>query len=436
MGGVRTLKRSVGTRPAVVLAMAVVLAGACGRGSEGQEAGRRDRALERKVEALLPELERLSHLPARQAPGVRRASAATLERYLLERLDAEYPGDTLERIALAYRTFGLLPDTVDLRGLLVDLLLEQTVGYYDPARDVLFIREEASQEMLDAVVVHELVHALQDQVADLDSLLKQAGGNDARTAAQAAMEGHAMVAMLAQQAAALTGGSVSVTDLPELSPDMAGLLVSSSAYPQLATAPAIVREPLLFLYLGGARYVQRLWRGRSDEPVPFGEWLPESTEQLLHTQAILGERDRPTPLAVAGPPASWTTRYASDLGELELRIYFEEHLQDEREAERAAAGWDGDAYALLSDGEALVLVWYTAWDSEADAQEFGDAYRRVFGRRFGEAGGSAAQLVGGGRWARVESLTLAGVPVVRVVEGPEGTELPIVPEARLAEPGW
>jgi len=122
------------------LALAVVVAGlglACGRDSQGQEAGRRDPELDRKGEEMLPRVAEFAHLPAQGMPAARRADAATLEAYLLERIEAEYPGDMLENVALAYQTFGLLPDTVDLRALLVDLLLEQAVGYYDPARDVL-----------------------------------------------------------------------------------------------------------------------------------------------------------------------------------------------------------------------------------------------------------------------------------------------------------
>jgi hypothetical protein len=155
---------------------------ACSRDTEGQEPGRQDSDLDSRVEELLPKIEEYSGLPMKRVPAVRRADSETLEAYLLERLEAEYPGDELEDLASAYRAFGLIPDTLDVRRLLVDLLLEQAIGYYDPVRDVLFIRDEATGPMLDAVIVHELVHALQDQQADLDSLTHSVAGNDARSA--------------------------------------------------------------------------------------------------------------------------------------------------------------------------------------------------------------------------------------------------------------
>lgn len=404
------------------------------RGADGQST-HADPELEARVEALLPKVAELSGLEVQHVPAVQRASRETLEKYLVDRLDAQYPGDSLESVELAYRAFGLLPDTVNLRQLLVDLLLEQTVGYYDPARDVLFIRDKVSSDAEDGVMVHELTHALQDQRFDLDSLMQSQPDNDAREAVQAAVEGQATVVMLAYMLEKVTGGSVSVDQLPDLGPEMAGALTNATTMPQLASAPAIVRETLLFSYLGGSRLVQKLWKAEPGRPAPLGRWLPESTEQVLHPERFLGARDEPTEVTITGQPDGWRRRYASDLGELETRIYFEQHLGDDAWADRAAAGWDGDAYLLLTRPEETGLVWYTVWDSKADASEFVDAYRSAFGARFGdyETVGGGSVLVAGRRRARVESITLDGRPVVRVAESPPGVPIDTFPLASLHE---
>lgn len=413
-----------------VLAVLSGLVLACDRASASQAAARSDPALDRRVAELLPGIEELSRVSAERRLEVRVASAATLEAYLINRLDSEYPGDTLKNLKLAYAAFGLISETVDLRALLVDLLLEQTVGYYDPARDVLFIREEVSPEQRDAVLAHELVHGLQDQKRDLDTLLQSRGGNDARTAAQAAVEGHATVVTFAHALSQMTGAPAAVERLPELSPDMAGLLFNTSTMPRLAQAPSIIRETLIFPYLGGARYVQRLWKSQGGQPLPFGEWLPESTEQLLHTERLLTERDRPSPVVISEPGGGWEVRYARDLGELEIRIYFEEHLRDKGAAAQAAAGWDGDAYMLISRGDQFALVWYTVWDTESDAAEFAAAYREVFAARFG-ALTSRGELIGGEREAQLSQLTVSGMPAVLVLETPRGVHVEPVPGARI-----
>ncbi len=428
MGGIRAVRRAKWLVGSILCAAIAGLTLACGSDSNGQEAQRQDPDLERKVAELLPRIEKLANLPVRGQPAVRRSSAETLEAYLLERLEAEYPGDTLAAVAEAYRTFGLIPDTLDLRRLLVDLLLEQAVGYYDPARDILFVRDDAAPLLVDAVLVHELVHALQDQETDLDRLLKSLPGNDQRTAAQAALEGHATLAMLSFQL------NLGAAGLPELSPEMAGAIAGASQFPRLAQAPAIVREPLLFAYLGGARFVQRLWRSQEGNPPPLRIWLPESTEQLLHTEKILEIRDSPLSLSIAEPQDGWRVRYARDLGELEMRIYFEEHLEHRALATRAAAGWDGDAYALVTKEGRQALVWYTAWDSQADAQEFVDAYRAAFQARFGATAG-AEELVAGGRRAHLERLSIDGTPVVRVVESAADVRLARPPALRIGPVG-
>ena len=430
MGGVRALRAVQRTLVTALVVPVTCLALSCGRDSEGQEAGLSDDELESKVEELLPLIQEFSGQAVKRVPTVRRASSETLETYLLERLEAEYPDATLENLAAAYRAFGLIPDTLDVRDLLVDLLLEQAIGYYDPVRDVLFIRDDAPGTMLDAVIVHELVHALQDQQSDLDSLTHSVTSNDARTAIQSAMEGHATVVMLAYQYSEMMGSSLAPEDLPELGPEMGAAMADPSAFPELAGAPAIVRDPLLFAYLGGARYIQRLWHAEPDRPAPFGEWLPESTEQLIHTERLLVERDSPTPMRIGDAGGDWQEVYSWDLGELEMQIYFEEHLGDSQLAAQAATGWDGDAYTLLVRDGNMALVWYTAWDSEADAGEFSDAYRQAFAARFGD-GGAGELLLGGGHQARVERRDISGIPVVRVIESASGVELADPPEIVL-----
>ena len=78
--------------------------------------------------------------------------------------------------ATAYRLLGLLPDTLDLRAFLLDLLTEQVAGYYDPKTKVLYVVDDASAEMRDITITHELMHALQDQHTDLTQDRRACGG--------------------------------------------------------------------------------------------------------------------------------------------------------------------------------------------------------------------------------------------------------------------
>ncbi len=52
------------------------------------------------------------------------------------------------------------------------------------------------EALLEGLLVHELVHAVQDQWIDLGALADPKLGSDRATAAQAAIEGHATLVML------------------------------------------------------------------------------------------------------------------------------------------------------------------------------------------------------------------------------------------------
>ncbi|HUH13919.1 MAG TPA: DUF6782 family putative metallopeptidase, partial [Longimicrobiales bacterium] len=276
----------------------LVLTGAAACGGEAQQT---DAQLQAAVDSLVPLLESLSGLEQRGPIHFARRSRAQLRAFVEEQLAEKLPPEELAGVEATYRAFGLLPDTLDLRALLLELYTEQVVGYYDPARDTLYLVDDVPAADLLDVLAHELVHALQDQHADLDALIDRSRGNDRQTAAQAAIEGHATLVMFALQAAALTGGPVDMAALPNLAAELRPALEGhNERFPVFRDAPRIVRETLLFPYLGGAGFVQELWRAAApDRPAPLGEHLPLSTEQVLHPRArFLQERDEPTEIVL------------------------------------------------------------------------------------------------------------------------------------------
>lgn len=363
---------------------------------------------------MLPTLERLSNLKAKRPPVVRETDAAGLRAYLVERLEETYPGDLLRRLGTAYVWLGLLPDTLELRSLLLRLYEEQALGFYDPKREVLYVRRDAPVEALTTILAHELVHALQDQHVDLDALVRDWRNNDRHTAAQAAIEGHATLVMYAWRLEAESGRPIDWSEIPDLGPLIEqGTAAAAAQMPVYASAPRFIQQALIFPYAGGTEFVQRLWRRVPGRPPPYGPYLPTTTEQVLHGL----ESGPAVALGVAAPPG-WSVASENDLGELEIRLFLRAHLSGGGQA-RAAAGWAGDRYALLTGpgGADTVFAWTTLWDTEADAAEFETAYRQAFRERFGGTGAArGAELVAARAWARVEAVTLAGRPGRRIVE--------------------
>jgi hypothetical protein len=424
----RAADRAAARAAFLLLAAALLLAGCRGD-------ARRDAELTALVDALLPRLEALAGLEALAPVRVERQPRRELEAYVLRQLDEQLPDTLLRAIHGTYAALGLVPDTLDLRALLVELYTEQVMGYYDPKTQTLYLVEGLPAAALEPVLAHELVHALQDQHADLEALIAPERGNDRRAAAQAAAEGHATVVMLALTAQEATTGAVDIGALPDLGAQLRGTLEAQhERFPVFRRAPRVVRETLLFPYLGGASFVQALWRAAAagelepaPYPAPFGPLLPQSTQQVLHPEAhFLRQRTHPVEItladaadpAVAGEADGWRVLFDDVLGELELGIFLSEHLGAAGRA--LATGWRGDRIRLLESGQGgRALVWFTVWADAAAADRFADAYPGTLVPRRG-------------RGARVERVELHGLPAVVVVDAAAGVAPATVPLPAVA----
>lgn len=391
----------VGRHLGCALALMVWLVAGC----DGQSRSELDAArLEVLIDSLLPGIAETSGLEVRRPVRYELQSRSEARAFIVRQLDEEMGPAELAGLERSYRAFGLLPDTVELRSLLLELLTEQVVGYYDPPTDRLYVVEGVPASTAGPVVAHELVHALQDQHTSLDSLVAAERGNDRQMAAQAAAEGQAMLVMLALQAAESSGQRIDPGALPDLGPLMRPTLEAENArFPVFRDAPRLVRETLIFPYIAGAGFVQVLYRHTEGPgpPVPFGDLLPQSTEQVMHPErAFLGDRDAPTEIGLGDPREGWSVVYSNTLGQLEAGILLSERSGN---AGESAPGWDGDRYALLegSDG-AEALVWYSVWDDDGSADHAAEVL----------ASGSGAFPPEG---VSVERTAWDGRPVVRLL---------------------
>ena len=82
-----------------------------------------------------------------------------------------------------------------------------------------------------------------------------------------------------------------------------------------------------------------------------------------------------------------------------------------------SAGWDGDRLDVFTDGERTGYVWISRWDTERDAVEFADAYRRVLAERGGERLDDGTWVVQDGPFADAFVVERRG-RLVTVVNGP------------------
>jgi hypothetical protein len=340
----------------------------------------------------------------KQTPKVARRSREQVRDYILRKLDAETPPAEMAALESAYKLFGFLPDSVKLRTAILNLLGEQIAGYYDPDSTMLFVVADVDSFLLRTTLSHELVHALQHQYLPLDSLLRQKRQSDRAHAAQSILEGQAT---LAQTLAMMP--ELKREDLPSFWEQRTVLSEQQSQMKEYAGAPLWLRETLVFPYLAGADFV-RWYESRHPAQHPYGRAMPVSTEQILHPDRY-AMGDQPVTLAFASPSSPQdTVRYEDVLGELEIRLLFQELLRDMTGARATplAQGWGGDRYQVLgADTQQLALVWYSVWDDEAAADRFDRSLKRVWLAR-----------TRAGRTAKIQRLSIDGRPGVRLVDAP------------------
>ena len=372
--------------------------GAC---RERAEAVQGEGELRTLVRQMIPSVERAAGLKFKTPPVVERRSRTQVRDYVIHKLDEDLPPAELAGVQSAYRLFGLLPESLDLRQTMVDLLTEQVAGYYDPDSNALFVAADVDSSLVRTTVSHELVHALQDQYMNLDSVMQQRRQNDRRSAAQAVLEGQATLAQILVMMPEQSG-----IPLPSFWETRKVFRAQMASMKEFAHAPLWLRESVIFPYLAGADFV-RWYDERHPGREPFGSAMPLSTEQILHPDRYAA-MDNPVDLAFP-PAAGRSVRYEDGLGEFETRLLFEQLLGDTAEAQapQLASGWGGDRYEVMAAGSGEALVWYSVWDDAVARDRFVAGLRRAWKAKPGRA-------------ARIESLEVGGHPGARLVDAPAG----------------
>jgi hypothetical protein len=387
---------SARVRP-LLLAVLLGAAAAC-RGQSPNASS--EAALRQLVDSLRGPVERAARLKFRSPPRSALRSRDQVRNYLLAKLDQELPPERMRGLETAYRLFGLLPDTLKLRGLLLDLYAEQVAGYYDPDSAMLFGVTGARRDELRLVLAHEMVHALQGEYLPLDSILDATANNDRLTAAQSVLEGQATLASIE----VLAPGQ-HITETPqfwEMYRDQ--VREKQSQMPVFAKAPLVVREALIFPYLDGAEFMYWWNTAGPRDTLPFGPRMPVSTEQILHPERY-ARGDQPVVLAF---PSDTGVLYEDVLGEAEIRVLLASLAGSDEVQTVVPIGWGGDRFRVYDAAGGPALVWYVMWDDQRSADRF-----------VRTAGPALSRTARKGYRAAFGPVLLAGRPAVRYVLAPE-----------------
>ncbi len=362
--------------------------------------------LEKESFEIQKDIEELRGAKFRTAVPVKLSSKNQFVAYGLERTERMEPKPRREADEIIQKMLGLIPPDMDLLAESMRLLKDQVGGFYDPTTKTFYLMDNCPQQLAKIVLSHELGHALDDQLYDIDGTMKAVSDrSDMALAYQAVVEGSGTSVM--------TRWSKDHVKLMDLA-GMTSMQEEQTA--SMARSPMILWKPLLAAYLKGAAFLARtenVMQGQlkfatnTDLDLAFRK-PPTSTEQILHPEKYWDAEHRDDPIdvkqSVTGLPDEWKLLRRDAMGEMAIAIWSispaERAKVGAKEINNAmgmeytspvSEGWGGDELVLLGMDKARALRWLTVWDSERDAAEFYGAACMIVP----ELESSLAELAGG-----------------------------------------
>jgi hypothetical protein len=339
------------------------------------------------ADEVLEQMSIILHLPIKQPLKKSLRSKQEIRAYLIK-ADKEDKDDA-QRYAddKSLEAFGLIPKNFPLDSFMLDVLTEQVAGLYDPKAKEFYIADWIPSDEQRDVMSHELTHALEDQSFDVDPWIKAARPNDdAELARDSVSEGTALAAMLDYS---LRDQHLSVREIGDVTALIRpGAVEEMDKDSNLAKAPIVIRDSLLFPYLAGTSFSQQFLKahtGWADLHLLF-EHPPVSTQQIIHPDFYLkgvGPAKVTLPKLKGIVPADWKPLEENVMGEFGVEEILKQFLDPARAAQLAPA-WDGDRYALFEDAKTkdTRLVFLLALETTDNAARFFGQYSEALEMKY------------------------------------------------------
>ena len=363
--------------------------------------------------------------------GVRLTDAEGFLGYARQRMKAMSREDAMAREGDIAHLLGLAPTDLDMEEAVLELLKGQVGGFYDPGTDTFYLMEAFTGGVAKVILAHELTHALDDQLYDLDDDFKRlVEDRDGSAAYQSVVEGSGTIAM--SQWMMKHGAELTQAELME---------AASMGTEELGNAPAVLWKPLLASYTQGQAFLEAGFKLRRKQGATMTDVIaaafaapPTTMEQVLHPAKYWDpeQRDEPVEVPVEDRlPEGWTVLERGTLGELYVALLTEKDRKVDfqnplsmltiRYTNDGARGWDGDTLVLRGKGEARWLTLAIAWDSPEDAVEFVKAIAprlEVIERALGQLDPGEV-----GRGVRLRTLAVGDAQPLTVLEVWAGADL-------------
>jgi hypothetical protein len=301
-------------------------------------------------------------------PPVSHITQDELRTQLEDQVATVEPNPDTQHFDAALELLGLAePGALDVDAS-IDLVVANIAAFYrDDADDIVIIdRDDVDPQAASAILLHEMVHALQDQESDLTAYLEThyTSTLDRYLAAAAMVEGEARFHEF------VFTGSMLGYDPRRI--DWDALFQSAVDYDKeqlVMQASPITLAPYTFPYEWGARYVHLAWTGH-DRMLALLADPPVTTRVIMssvHSVATEGAPSSSVPPSPA-PTDDWALVGTDTLGAFATYLM----LQASGEAEELALAWVGDRLSVYrgsegSDETTTAFVWSCRFDNEAHA---------------------------------------------------------------------
>ena len=311
-----------------------------------------------------------------------------VEEYVIKTMDLMWGGD-FDRSLEAFKALGMLPAELDAKPFLRRYGAAMTAAAYDfLGKRILFPRRRVSRDVL----LHELVHAMQDERHDIKRLMLTAEGNLDRTLAMGALiEGEATNVQLrySMGRSRVLAGLTPYGTLRKQARARAER-IREQLYRVLPNVPPNLIRAQAFVYGEGVLFVERLRRRKRHWAAVDAAYLtpPQSTSQILHPEKyITGEW--PVALSIENPEtfvAGYELVTENTLGEFGMRLFLETHLPNLEGPEKAVEGWRGDRAFLYRDKRNRpVLLWLSTWETPEKAEQMRGLLLKALTKHVGES---------------------------------------------------
>lgn len=333
------------------------------------------------------------------------------------RTRTEYRSSSRERPAVDVRWENQIWEALFLVGQDRDVtaVLDQTrgetvQGYYTPNDgEIVVITDGDAADIRMETLVHELVHAFQDQQFGL------AGGHQRRdpsTARRGVIEGEAEV--VTERYYERCGSEWDCLDRGSPGGDSSNI------------DPGVVRL-IIHPYQSGAAFIEQTVEDGGWEAVDaLHDSYPESTAQIIDPDEYPDSR----PVNVTVPDrssAAWSrldhTPGGETVGQAAIHVMFWQNSIVDVEtpysySDSLSEGWAGDELVPYANGDASGYVWTLEWESADEAREFAEGYRDLLAERGGMERGPRQFVISEGPFKGAYDLRRDGARVT-IVNAPD-----------------